>query len=238
MSPELRDIRLIGIRHGERLDRLHPDWSLKTDFEKINYRYHWNMPFSLPVSRKLTEFEQDTYFFDIGAIETRYIQYGLKTMEKYFPLVRKLIPKKIIGALDMDIADSALSHSDLYGLSKTPRPYRPKHLKFRMGDVVETKNFGYKGVVIGWDLTALAPSDWFEANDPDNYHKDSKMPFYAVAITTRQLSLPTVFYVAQADLLQTTGDIVHPLTKKFFQSFDKYSKYKLRPVHQTTYPYD
>jgi len=38
--------------------------------------------------------------------------------------------------------------------SADPRSPRPPHVKFRVGQVVRHKRFGYRGVIIGWDVVA------------------------------------------------------------------------------------
>lgn len=41
-----------------------------------------------------------------------------------------------------------------FGMSPKPRLDHPKEVKWRIGQVVRHHNFGYKGVIIGWDLKA------------------------------------------------------------------------------------
>jgi len=38
--------------------------------------------------------------------------------------------------------------------SAAVRNPRPSHIKFRVGQVVRHKRFGYRGVIIGWDAVA------------------------------------------------------------------------------------
>lgn len=41
-----------------------------------------------------------------------------------------------------------------FGMSPRPRLDHPKEVKWRIGQVVRHHDFGYKGVIIGWDLKA------------------------------------------------------------------------------------
>jgi len=42
-----------------------------------------------------------------------------------------------------------------FGQSPEPRDARPPHVQFRVGQVVKHKRWGYRGVIIGWDETAV-----------------------------------------------------------------------------------
>ncbi|XP_030850799.1 uncharacterized protein LOC100888448 isoform X3 [Strongylocentrotus purpuratus] len=53
-----------------------------------------------------------------------------------------------------------------FGGSTEKRSPRPRHVKFRIGQVVRHKRLGYRGVIVGWDLTAKAPAQWLSDNIP------------------------------------------------------------------------
>lgn len=38
-----------------------------------------------------------------------------------------------------------------FGTSTVPRTPRPKHIKFKVGQVIRHKLWNYRGVIIGWD---------------------------------------------------------------------------------------
>ncbi|XP_033636100.1 uncharacterized protein LOC117297079 isoform X2 [Asterias rubens] len=44
--------------------------------------------------------------------------------------------------------------------SVEPRSPRSPKVKFRVGQVIRHKTWGYRGVIVGWDETAKAPEDW------------------------------------------------------------------------------
>ena len=41
--------------------------------------------------------------------------------------------------------------SGQFGMSTVPRTPRPKHVKFKVGQVIRHKLWNYRGVIIGWD---------------------------------------------------------------------------------------
>ncbi|PIK39367.1 hypothetical protein BSL78_23793 [Apostichopus japonicus] len=44
-----------------------------------------------------------------------------------------------------------------FGASAIPRNPRPGHIKYRIGQVIRHKQYGYRGVIVGWDATAKVP---------------------------------------------------------------------------------
>ena len=42
-----------------------------------------------------------------------------------------------------------------FAMSPVPRTERPRHLKYRIGQVVRDRTGGYVGVIIGWDIKAM-----------------------------------------------------------------------------------
>uniref|UniRef100_A0A915CPF4 Hemimethylated DNA-binding domain-containing protein n=1 Tax=Ditylenchus dipsaci TaxID=166011 RepID=A0A915CPF4_9BILA len=92
---------------------------------------------------------------------------------------------------------------------------------------------------IGWvsmDETAKAPEWWVR-----KAHKDRKdlldLPNYTVLIDTRDRLHPQMGYVAEENVVLSSGAVVHPLVKHYFESFDG-KCYKSRPWHQKVYPND
>ncbi|XP_071476677.1 uncharacterized protein [Diadema antillarum] len=99
-----------------------------------------------------------------------------------------------------------------YGSSTEPRSPRPRHVKFRVGQVVRNKMMGYRGVIIGWDLTVKAPEQWIKEHiPPENKHTLSH-PFYAILIDLRDVHIPIflVSYVSEADL-----ELMHVSTLRY-----------------------
>ena len=68
-----------------------------------------------------------------------------------------------------------------FGQSMEPRDPRPPHVKFRVGQVVKHKLWGYHGVIIGWDLEARAPEQWLKSMHGENTEW-RKQPNFSVLV--------------------------------------------------------
>lgn len=51
--------------------------------------------------------------------------------------------------------------------SPSIRSPRSEYVKYRVGQVVQHKIYGYRAVIIGWDEIASAPDEWL-----DEHHQD------------------------------------------------------------------
>ena len=58
--------------------------------------------------------------------------------------------------------------SDHFGTSDVPRSPRDVRIKYRVGQVIRHKKFGYLGVIVGWDPAAKAPEDWLNTMHGSN----------------------------------------------------------------------
>ena len=47
-----------------------------------------------------------------------------------------------------------------FASSTQPRNERKPQVKYRIGQVLKHKKFGYRGVIVGWDETTKAPEFW------------------------------------------------------------------------------
>ncbi|KAL3090043.1 hypothetical protein niasHS_006495 [Heterodera schachtii] len=124
---------------------------------------------------------------------------------------------------------------DLFGGSDEPRHPRPPHIKYRVGQVVRHRIHNYRGVIIAWDEKAKAPEWWIK-----KVHGDVPVdePNYTLLIDTRDRLIPQIAYVVERNIvLLSSGAIVHPLVKHYFESFDG-TCYKSRPWHKKVYPND
>ena len=48
-------------------------------------------------------------------------------------------------------------------------------VKYRIGQVFVHKKHGYKGLIVGWDKDARAPSEWFEMNSVPLEDREGKL---------------------------------------------------------------
>uniref|UniRef100_A0A0K0ELM2 YccV-like domain-containing protein n=1 Tax=Strongyloides stercoralis TaxID=6248 RepID=A0A0K0ELM2_STRER len=161
-----------------------------------------------------------------------------KYIDKYLPFVKKYYSSKILALIDSENVENSSDNEKYYGLSKRVRDPRPPFIKFRVGQVVATKKYNIRGVVVGWDEKAAAPVKWLKDHDPEGHYKNDKMPFYAVLITTRDVVLPSLMYVAEIELEESSGRIFHPSLSRYLGAFDGYSRYKLKNELATIYPND
>uniref|UniRef100_A0A0N4ZKF5 YccV-like domain-containing protein n=1 Tax=Parastrongyloides trichosuri TaxID=131310 RepID=A0A0N4ZKF5_PARTI len=161
-----------------------------------------------------------------------------KYVDKYLPFVKRFYSPNILALIDSNSIENSDEKDKYYGMSKQVRDPRPPFIKFRVGQVVATKKYNIRGVVVGWDEKAYAPEKWLKDHDPEGYHKDDKMPFYAILITTRDVVLPSLMYIAEIELEESHGRIFHPSLSRYLGAFDGYSRYKLKEELATLYPND
>ena len=99
---------------------------------------------------------------------------------------------------------------------------------FHIGNLVEHKRYGYRGVVAGYDEHCRAPDSWYCRNLTQ---PSRNQPWYHVLVHGGQHST----YVAEENLQPDEGrvQVVHPLTKHFFQSF---AQGRYQPRDNVTFP--
>jgi len=132
----------------------------------------------------------------------------------------------------------AWSESGHFASSMSPRYPRPSNIKFRIGQVVRHKRWGYRGVIVGWDATAQAPASWIKDNHGENLHWRNQ-PNYAILIDIRDRTIPQLAYVPEenVDLAPSAIRITHPGMEDYFEAFDG-AQYLPRPWLKTIYPMD
>ena len=86
--------------------------------------------------------------------------------------------------------------------------------KFAPGQLVKHRRYGYRGVIVDFDVSCQASDDWYMKNQTQ---PDRDQPWYHVLV--HQCS--TVTYAAQTSLMaDDSGEaIVHPLVDQFFSDF-------------------
>lgn len=90
----------------------------------------------------------------------------------------------------------------------------PKN-QFNRGQIVTHKLYGYRGVVVDYDMTFSADDKWYQSTKSK---PDKNSPWYHVLVDGSD----KVTYVAQQniDICNDIQPITHPLIKHFFTSFD------------------
>jgi len=87
----------------------------------------------------------------------------------------------------------------------TPRP------RFRVGQIVRHRRYGYRGIVVAVDRTCRAPDSWYQSN---RTQPDRNQPWYHVLVD----GSANVTYAAQASLEADPDPdpVEHPLVEQFF----------------------
>ncbi|TRY73788.1 hypothetical protein TCAL_01946 [Tigriopus californicus] len=124
-----------------------------------------------------------------------------------------------------------------FSQSAEVRNPKSPHVKYRVGQVVKHKLWGYHGVIVGWDETARAPESWIKQMHGDNAHWRTQ-PNYHILVDTRDRPAPQFTYVPQENLeIVKQVKILHPSIEEYFESFDG-SQYLARPWLKGVYPKD
>ncbi|MEM7305659.1 MAG: heat shock protein HspQ [Planctomycetota bacterium] len=100
-------------------------------------------------------------------------------------------------------------------LPREPEP-RPRGAnRFSPGDLVRHVRYGYRGVVVAFDLACQADEGWYRSNQTQ---PDRAQPWYHVLVDG---SVQTT-YSAQQNLAPEVGGgpVLHPLVSRFFSDFD------------------
>ena len=88
--------------------------------------------------------------------------------------------------------------------------------KYEPGDVIFHKKYGYRGVVVDFDITCQAPDAWYQSNQSQ---PDRNQPWYHILVDGNQ----EVTYVAQSNLVydQLEKPVIHPMLNLFFSGHDE-----------------
>lgn len=85
---------------------------------------------------------------------------------------------------------------------------------FQPGQLVRHRRYGYRGVVVDYDLTCQADDEWYQSNQTQ---PERKQPWYHVLVDQSG----TTTYPAQSSLQpdEDKQPITHPLLGYFFSHF-------------------
>lgn len=117
---------------------------------------------------------------------------------------------------------------DMFGSGVTAPPIA--HARFSIGDIVQHRLFGFRGVVFDIDPVFANSDEWYEAI-PADIRPDKQQPFYHLLAENGESSY--VAYVSQQNLVaDDSGDPVdHPAITGMFGEYAD-GKYPLRPRHR------
>lgn len=127
---------------------------------------------------------------------------------------------------DMDRITSQIS---VGGSRMMPAP-PVAHARFSIGDVVQHKVFGFRGVVFDIDPVFANNDEWYEAI-PEHMRPDKSQPFYHLLAENSEGSY--IAYVSQQNLIVDDSDepVEHPAISGLFGGF-RNGKYALRPNYR------
>ncbi|KAK6728155.1 hypothetical protein RB195_005671 [Necator americanus] len=138
---------------------------------------------------------------------------------------------------DAVVDEQERKDSASYGSSLEVRERAP-HVRWRVGQVVKHKVHGYRGVIIGWDLTAKASKEFIERVHKDN-NELVNSPNYAILIDARDRLIPQLGYVAQDNIESYGGRIMHNLLNNYMERYEETEqKYVPKPWLRRIYPDD
>ena len=98
--------------------------------------------------------------------------------------------------------------------NEPPKPLPIREPLFQVGQIVEHRRYGYRGVIVALDGECLADESWYQNNQTQ---PDRKQPWYHVLV---DCSTHTT-YAAQENLA-SAGDrspVQHPLMDAFFLGY-------------------
>ena len=104
------------------------------------------------------------------------------------------------------------------------------HARFNIGDVVQHRMFGFRGVVFDIDPVFANSEEWYKAI-PEEMRPAKDQPFYHLLAENGEASY--VAYVSQQNLVLDDSEepVDHPAIGGLFSAYAN-GKYSLRPVHR------
>lgn len=109
-------------------------------------------------------------------------------------------------------------------------------IKFRVGQVVKHKKFGYKGVIVAWDESCKATTMWRMAMHAADAERALNTPHYAVLVDVRNRPQEQQTYVAEWNLMNDFGEVKHSKVQDYFDRFEgRVNRYIMRPALKALY---
>lgn len=109
-----------------------------------------------------------------------------------------------------------------FAASTQQRRYRTSLVQYRVGQVVRHTEYGFRGVIVGWDETCQAPRSFIEQSySPEDTTELCAQANYAVLVDTHDYPLAMTQYFAQRHLtLVRSTKVEHPQMDIYFDQFD------------------
>ncbi|XP_019143170.2 uncharacterized protein LOC109145001 isoform X1 [Corvus cornix cornix] len=115
---------------------------------------------------------------------------------------------------------------------------KPEYIKFRVGQVIIHRRFGYSGVIVGWDVKANMPEERLQPRYPPVKQDLKDTPHYRILINKANGFGKSTAYVPEEEITIITGlEVYHPDMETYFSGYDG-SKYIMQPWLKKLYPHD
>jgi len=123
-----------------------------------------------------------------------------------------------------------------YGFGTQPRVPRNKKLRFRVGNVVKHRKYGYRGVIVGYDESCKASHMWRMAMHKEDAARALDTPHYAVLVDTRNRPHEQQTYVAEWNLAHDMHTVKHSKVLDYYDRYDSgANRYVMRPALKHLY---
>jgi heat shock protein HspQ len=125
--------------------------------------------------------------------------------------------------------ERTFSHFAMGAARPLPAP-SVAHARFSIGDVVQHRMFGFRGVVFDIDPVFANSDEWYEAI-PEGMRPAKDQPFYHLLAENNEGSY--IAYVSQQNLVADDSDepVEHPAISGLFGTYQD-GKYTLRPRYR------
>ncbi|CAF1055931.1 unnamed protein product [Rotaria sordida] len=123
-----------------------------------------------------------------------------------------------------------------FATSPAIRSSRSEYVKFRVGQVIRHKIYGYRAVIIGWDEIASAPDQWLDEHHQG--HPEYRVqPNYSVLLDTRDRRAHKTYIPQEHIEVIQNSKIVNAQLSDYFSFFDG-TQYIMQQWLQEQYPLD
>ncbi|NWW40236.1 FBX21 protein, partial [Panurus biarmicus] len=133
--------------------------------------------------------------------------------------------------------NEAKSHSYTAESTHVHSP-KPEYIKFRVGQVIIHRRFGYSGVIVGWDVKANTPEEQLQPRYSPVKQDLKDTPHYQILINKANGFGKSTAYVPEEEITVIMGlEVYHPDMETYFSGYDG-SKYIMQPWLKKLYPHD
>jgi hemimethylated DNA binding protein len=151
---------------------------------------------------------------------------------------------RFIAQIERVSEEIAKQYQDVDPTKKPLSKHRTNEIKYRVGDVMRHKRYGYRGVIFGYDPHCALSSEWQRQMRVAELPNGATQPFYNVLVTNDRERHNQTTYVAQENI-QLLGvddgddqglELNHDEIGRYFESFDR-EQYRYLPNEYTRHLY-